>query len=585
MPITDLPTANAVIQALGWTLIHFLWQGVILTGIYWAVCTLARPDRAVLRYWTGMTCLLLALLVPVLTFGIYYSVSPAPDAGVAVLAGGGASHVALGAPPSAWAGLSAAIEPVLPLIVLLWGAGVLVLSTRTALGWMGTRRLVRHGVMPVAVELQALTAALAERIGVRRAVRVLKSTRVMVPTVIGWLKPVVLLPAGVLARLPSEQLEMIIAHELGHVRRNDYLFNFLQLLVETLLFYHPAIRWMSRSIREQREQCCDDLVVSRCGRPVLYARALAALEELREPAPIGAMAATTGDLLLRVRRIVGADLPRNSAGFAQVALMLVLTVVAGASAQHGLDIGRAAESAPGARSSVATTIPRLPAPLAHGRVAHAALAPASLEPVPVDPGAMVQELVIAREPAPKVAVEAGDTESAPEPVIWSAQRRVTWLADASDLLFDASTGVDDTAAAETDGTTEPPRVIKPTVVEPPRYPTRARSKGIEGYVKLSFSLDDRGRVRDIEVADAYPEGVFDRAAKRALKRWRFEGAGELGDGLRLSQTFDFTLQDMPVAKVNNQACSRTGRRTCSSFFHNMHVVYVNPPAGAVVEKD
>ncbi|MDX1380463.1 MAG: M56 family metallopeptidase, partial [Xanthomonadales bacterium] len=580
MPITDLPIANAVIQALGWTLIHFLWQGVILTGIYWAVCTLARPDRAVLRYWTGMVCLLLALLVPVLTFAIYYTAAPAPDAGVAVVAGG-ASHVALGAPPSAWAGLSAAIEPALPLVVLRWGAGVLVLSTRTAVGWMGTRRLVRHGVLPVSEQLQAVTAALAERLGVRRAVSVLRSTRVRVPTVIGWLKPVILLPAGVLARLPSEQLEMIIAHELGHVRRNDYLFNFLQLRVETLLFYHPAIRWMSRSIREQREQCCDDLVVSRCGRPVLYARALAALEELREPVPIGAMAATTGDLLMRVRRIVGADLPRNSAGFAQVALMLVLTVVAGASAQHGLDIGRSAESAPGARAELASVVPSLPAPLAHGRLAHDALSPAPVEPV-----VTLKAKIGTPAPAPasvaETKVESPVTDHAPEPVVWSAQRRVTWLADASDTLFDASADAVEVAPAEAEAEPEPPRVIKPTVVEPPRYPNRARSKGIEGYVKLSFSLDDRGRVRDIEVADAYPEGVFDRAAKRALKRWRFEGAGDLADGLRLSQTFDFTLHDVPVAAAADGACSRTGRRTCSSFYHNMHVVYVNPPAGAVV---
>lgn len=583
MPITDLPIANAVIQALGWTLIHFLWQGVILTGIYWAVCTLARPDRAVLRYWTGMACLLAALLVPVATFVIYYSVAPATSSGATVLAAP-VAHVALGSPPSAWAGLSAAIEPVLPLVVLLWGAGVTVLSTRTALGWMGTRRLVRQGVVPVAGELQALTAALAERIGVRRAVQVLKSTRVRVPTVIGWLKPVILLPAGVLARLPSEQLEMIIAHELGHVRRNDYLFNFLQLLVETLLFYHPAVRWMSRSIREQREQCCDDLVVSRCGRPVLYARALAALEELREPVPVGAMAATTGDLLLRVRRIVGADLPRNSAGFAQVALMLVLTVVAGASAQHGLDIGRAADSAPGARAELAGVVPSLPAPLAHGALAHAALTPA-----PVVLPEPAQAEAVAAEPGPKLSPQSAaatpDSGIAPEPVTWSAQRRVTWLAEAGDGLFDGAPGPATATASETPAEPEPPRVIKPSVVEPPRYPNRARSKGIEGYVKLSFSVDERGRVRDIEVADAYPEGVFDRAAKRALKRWRFEGAGELADGLRLSQTFDFTLQDVPVARVADRACSRTGRRTCSSFFHNMHVVYVNPPAGPVVEKE
>ena len=98
------------------------------------------------------------------------------------------------------------------------------------------------------------------------------------PTVIGWLKPVVLLPASALAGLTPRQLEAILAHELAHIRRHDYLVNLLQTLVETLLFYHPAVWWLSRRIRVERENCCDDLAVSLCGDPVAYAAALADLE-------------------------------------------------------------------------------------------------------------------------------------------------------------------------------------------------------------------------------------------------------------------------------------------------------------------
>ena len=105
--------------------------------------------------------------------------------------------------------------------------------------------------------------------------------RVDVPTVIGWLKPVVLLPASALAGLSPNQVEAILAHELAHIRRHDYLVNLLQTLVETLLFYHPAVWWLSRRIRAERENCCDDLAVSLCGDPVAYAAALAELEDLR----------------------------------------------------------------------------------------------------------------------------------------------------------------------------------------------------------------------------------------------------------------------------------------------------------------
>ena len=131
-------------------------------------------------------------------------------------------------------------------------------------------RAGRHGV-----------ARLTRRLHIGRAVRLLESTLVDVPTVIGWLKPVVLLPASALAGLSPHQLEAILAHELAHIRRHDYLVNLLQTLVETLLFYHPAVWWLSRRIRAERENCCDDLAVSLCGDPVAYAAALAELEGLR----------------------------------------------------------------------------------------------------------------------------------------------------------------------------------------------------------------------------------------------------------------------------------------------------------------
>ena len=129
---------------------------------------------------------------------------------------------------------------------------------------------------------------LRHRLGVSRPVRLLKSALVEVPTVIGWFRPVILLPAATLSGLTPGQLEAILAHELAHVRRLDYLVNAFQCLVETLMFYHPIAWWISRCIREERENCCDDLVVEVCGDRLGYARALVTLEGLRaEPAAMG----------------------------------------------------------------------------------------------------------------------------------------------------------------------------------------------------------------------------------------------------------------------------------------------------------
>src|SRR5207247_9522060 len=154
-------------------------------------------------------------------------------------------------------------------------------------------------------------AGLCCEIRVLRPVRILESALVQVPTVIGWMRPVVLIPASALAGLTPRQLEAVIAHELAHIRRYDYLVNLLQTAVEILLFYHPAVWWVSREIRQEREHCCDDVAVEVCGDALTYARALAEIEALRNIRPQLAMAADGGSLLARIERIIGSS-PRRS---------------------------------------------------------------------------------------------------------------------------------------------------------------------------------------------------------------------------------------------------------------------------------
>ena len=167
------------------------------------------------------------------------------------------------------------------MLVSVWLAGVAILTLRLFSGWMWVQRMKSHDAQPVHEGLDAMGRRLMRRLHIVRAVRFLESRRVDVPTVIGWLRPVVLLPVSTLAGLTPRQVEAILAHELAHIRRHDYLVNLLQTVVETLLFYHPAVWWLSHRIRVERENCCDDLAVSLCGDPVAYAAALAELEGLR----------------------------------------------------------------------------------------------------------------------------------------------------------------------------------------------------------------------------------------------------------------------------------------------------------------
>lgn len=209
-------------------------------------------------------------------------------------------------PESSWSEtVKTSLRPWLAWIVAVWSLGVVVCSLRPLLGWHTLRRLQQVGVSPVSDDVLAVLRCVSAQRGLRHTVRVLQSTLAQVPVVVGYLRPVILLPVSLLTTIPAAQLEAILAHELAHVARHDFVVNLLQTLIETLFFYHPAVWWLSRQIRIEREHCCDDLVVKLLGNRVEYGRALVAIEELRGQNSILALGASGGSLLSRVRRIVG----------------------------------------------------------------------------------------------------------------------------------------------------------------------------------------------------------------------------------------------------------------------------------------
>jgi len=174
-------------------------------------------------------------------------------------------------------------------------------------------------------------------VGVRVRIRLLVTAKVAVPCVVGWLKPVILLPPAALTGLSTLQLEMVLAHELSHIRRHDYLVNLIQVGVETLLFYHPVVRWVSRDARRERELCCDDSAVHACGDALHYAHALTDLAALRGGDVSPAMGVTGGDLAMRVERLIT---PHHASGAPRLTSMMLATalclggLLAMASARH-----------------------------------------------------------------------------------------------------------------------------------------------------------------------------------------------------------------------------------------------------------
>ena len=229
-------------------------------------------------------------------------------------------------------------------LVEAWFFGVLLLSLRTAGGVVALERLRRRNSAPLNAELLERCLALQRRMGLARFIQYCQSLHLDAPSVIGWIRPVVLLPVSALTGLSEAQLTAVIAHELAHIRRYDAFVNLFQVAVESLLFYHPAVWWLSKRIRAERENCCDDAAIAVCGSPLEYARALTLMEEWRAT-PALAMAANRAPLADRIRRLLGVPAHSSSLRAANLTVGVLCLSVALVAGNAFLGLARATVSA------------------------------------------------------------------------------------------------------------------------------------------------------------------------------------------------------------------------------------------------
>jgi len=334
IPLLESPAA----QRLAWTLLHFLWQGALLGLAAWVAFTLLRRQRPQLRYLVGCACLLACLGSAILTYGLLVPTLQASSQSMDLATLGTHSpEIQVGpiarpevASSDATLPWQARLQPYLSWILATWAAGVLILSLRAAGGWFWLRRL-KAAATPV-TEPEWLER-LVRSAGLRRAVRFLESARVITPMCMGLLRPVILLPLGFFANLDPLAAEAVLAHELAHIRRLDGLVNGLQCAIEVLLFFHPAVWWISRRIRTEREHCCDDAAVLACGDAIYYAETLSRLDELRDRPFSLALQARGGNLMERLRRLLLADPPQFRFATPSLAIVAILALVGSLPAQ------------------------------------------------------------------------------------------------------------------------------------------------------------------------------------------------------------------------------------------------------------
>jgi beta-lactamase regulating signal transducer with metallopeptidase domain len=306
----------SVRDAAVWALVHSLWEFVVVS-LAAAAASACMRDSARLRY---AVCLGALLLMPVLLVGTaahFLRGTSLPGAAEVVVAGeppvipvattgypqmsDPAPALPVAAAASSW---QSRIDAHTSVILAVYLAGAALCLLRLALG-SGYLLRLRRGAGPAEARLQASADGLAVALGVRRRVRILESARVDSPSVVGMLRPVVLIPACAVTGMTVEELEALLAHELAHIRRGDHMANMVQNVLEAVLFYHPAAWWLSARVRQEREHCCDDIAVAFTGDRAGYARALTAMESLRPVHPALALGARGGKLLPRIRRVLG----------------------------------------------------------------------------------------------------------------------------------------------------------------------------------------------------------------------------------------------------------------------------------------
>ncbi|GAB3355708.1 cytochrome c oxidase assembly factor Coa1 family protein [Lysobacter tyrosinilyticus] len=304
--------------ALASALLHSLWQDALLAlAAALALAAMTRSSAAA-RHAVAMLFLLAMVLVPSLQF-VHFWQQPEEQVN------------------DGWIPAMESVEfvresgvliqqssPLAGVVVLLWLAGVGAVLLRYARGLRTLRMMERGPHELLSPEWQARVHRLRLVLGITRDVAVHLTRDVVTPCAARVLRPVIWLPASLLTRMPAEQLEALLAHELAHIARKDWLWNGLQCVLEALLFFHPAAWWLGRRIRQEREHACDDLAVAACGDAIALAEALTALERQRQSSPRLVLAANGGSLMQRIKRLLSAP-PSRGGWAARIALGAVVT--------------------------------------------------------------------------------------------------------------------------------------------------------------------------------------------------------------------------------------------------------------------
>jgi len=319
----------SITYALGWTIIHSLWQASLIALIMSLIHRIGSSRSAIFKYGISVLSMAAVFIVSAITFGYYYS---SPSTSIEMLGAVNLTQLQIGDVNhnSTFADVQTFFVQNIEQINLIWAAGVILFLVRFIFSYLYTKYLKSTAIFTNSLELEQALTSIKKNLFIDKTIKIAESAKINVPIVVGHIKPLILFPVGIVNMLSMAEVEAIITHELAHIKRYDYLTNILLTLIEILFYFHPAVWWISANVKAERENCCDDFALSQDIDKVVYAKALVKLEEMKSiSAPALAMpfASKKHQLLNRIKRIMNMPQTQNDIKEKSIATILLLSIV------------------------------------------------------------------------------------------------------------------------------------------------------------------------------------------------------------------------------------------------------------------
>ncbi len=546
-------------NALGWTLIHFIWQGIILVASYFTITRLFFKNKIHLHYWTGIFFIVLCLIIPIKEFAQQLQLSTDLNSITVQQFGANITLISSTGIFSPIDMLISLIHKAIPYLVVLWATVIVLISSSLTNSWFELVKLSKNNALKVPQNLLNTLEENSKILKLKFKPIISINSQVIIPATFGFFKPVILLPASLISQLPQEQMEAILLHELCHIKRSDFIHNILQLLVETLFFYNPFTRWMSADIRKIREQCCDKLVLKLETKPLLYAKALTNLAALFNQQNKGKtsylqIAATDGELLNRIKILMLQKKNKSPLIYiiSGVLLSLILLTLFKNLPQHsGIYFASNQNSYSSTfTKSILTGVENRPSYLIPNLVnlvndEENKRKAKQQKLTHLDNVAKQKNKTVTLNTSIKSNKSIGSSATTLKPV-QNLQKNFS-----NAPLVNQTTNVRSLETNVKMTNIKTPSQSKPLTNKFPKliyrvnpiYSRNLRERGIEGSVILSFNINSKGRVKNIEVDKSSPLKLLDGNARLALKKWRFDKhtVNEQNIKNRYQQIFTFTL--------------------------------------------